>query len=105
MFSQEAEILVLAVHGGDKDSITGGGNCVFLKGKLLFKEGGKEQTETSWGGCFAQGKEKINSITAEINYTEKTVRERDGESVGRIQSLWKENAPTKGGMAEIGIQI
>lgn len=48
MFSQEVEILVLvlAVHGGDKDSITDGGSCVFLKGKVLFKEGGKEQTET-----------------------------------------------------------
>lgn len=80
MFSQEVEILVLAVHGGDKDSITGGGSYVFLKGKLLFKEGGKEQAETAWGGggrarrCFAQGKEKIYSITAEISYTEKTVR-------------------------------
>lgn len=50
MFSQEVEILVLAVHGGDKDSITGGGSYVFLKGKLLFKEGGKEQAETAWGG-------------------------------------------------------
>lgn len=50
VFSQEVEILVLAVHGGDKDSITGGGSYVFLKGKLLFKEGGKEQAETAWGG-------------------------------------------------------
>lgn len=50
MFSQEAEILVLAVRGGDKDSIRGGDSYVFLKGKLLFKEGGKEQAETAWGG-------------------------------------------------------
>lgn len=52
MFVQEVEILVLAVRQGDKDSITGGGCCVFLKGKL-FKKGGREQTETVWGRCFA----------------------------------------------------
>lgn len=76
MFSQ-VEILVLAVHGGDKDSTTGGGSCVFLKGKLLFKQEGKEQTETAWGKMFCPGKEKIHSMTVEINYTEKIVRKRD----------------------------
>lgn len=76
MFSQEVEILVLAVHRGDKDSITEGGSCVFLKVKLLFKEGEKEQTETVWGGYFAQGKKKICSITAETNYTEKTKKKK-----------------------------
>lgn len=82
MFSQEVEILVLTVRGGDKDNITGGGGCVVLKGKLLCKKGGKEQKETAWGGCFAPGKEKIHSITAAINYSEKSVRKRHGESAG-----------------------
>lgn len=58
MFSQEVEILVLAVHRGDKDSITEGGSCVFLKGKLLFKEGGKEQTETVWGDILPRRRRK-----------------------------------------------
>lgn len=77
MFSQEVEILVLAVHGEDKDSITEGGSCVFSKGKLLFKEGEKEQTETVWGGIFAQGKKEICSITAETNYTERTKKKKE----------------------------
>lgn len=82
MFSQEEEILVLAVHGGDKDSITVGGICVVPKGKSLCKKGGKEQTATAWGTCFAQRKKKIHSITAAINYTEKTVRKRHEETSG-----------------------
>lgn len=82
VFSQ-VEILVLAVHGGDKDSTPGGGSCVFLKGKLLFKERGKEQKETASGKMFCPGKEKIHSITAEINYTEKIVRKRD-EGVSKV---------------------
>lgn len=75
MVSQEVEILVLVVHRGDKDSIIGGGSCVFLKGKLLFTEGGKGQKLLE-GGCFAQ--EQIHSITDEINYTERTVRRGRG---------------------------
>lgn len=57
VFSQEVEILVLAVHGGDKDSITEGGSCVFLKGKLLFKEGEREQ-RNCLGGIFSPGEEE-----------------------------------------------
>lgn len=58
MFFQEAEILVLAVHREDKDSITEGGSCVFLKGKLLFKEGGKEKKETVWGDILPRRRRK-----------------------------------------------
>lgn len=60
MFFQEVEILVLvlAVHREDKDSITEGGSCVFLKGKLLFKEGGKEKTETVWGDILPRRRRK-----------------------------------------------
>lgn len=57
MFSHEVEILVLAVHGGDKDGITEGGSCVFLKGKFLFKEGRKEQ-RNCLGGIFCPGEEE-----------------------------------------------
>lgn len=68
------------MHGGDKESFTGEGSCVFLKGRLLFKEGGKKPDRNCLGKHFAQGKEKIHGITAEINYTEKPERKRDGES-------------------------
>lgn len=68
MFSQEVEILVLAVHGGDKDSITGGGSCVFLKGKLLFKEEGKNRQKLLGGDVLPRGRRKyivsqLRSIT------------------------------------------
>lgn len=100
MFSQEAEILVL-VHRGDKDSITGRGRCVFLKGKLLFTERGKGQKLLE-GGCFVQAKEQIHSITDEINYTEKTVRRGRGNPKFIEGKCTKS---TKGGKADISIHV
>lgn len=92
VFSQEVEILVLAVH---KDSVTEGGSCVFLKGKLLFKEGGKEQTETVWGGYFAQEKKKICSITAETNYTEKTKKKKPQQWRGESKACGNKMPPPR----------
>lgn len=76
MFSQEVEILVLAVHGEDKDSITEGGSCVFSKGKLLFKEGEKEQTETVWGGFLPRGRRKYVVSQLRLINTERTKKEQ-----------------------------
>lgn len=79
MFSQEVEILVFAVHGEDKDSITEGGSCVFSKGKLLFKEGEKEQTETVWGDILPRGRRKY--VVSQLRLiTLKRLRKRKNNS-------------------------
>ena len=48
---------------------------------------GKNRQKLFGGDVFPGGKEKRHSITDEINSTGKTVRKRDGESVGGIWSL------------------
>lgn len=59
MFSQEVEILVFAVHGEDKDSITEGGKVFFVfsqKVNYCLKRERKNRQKL-FGGIFCPGEE------------------------------------------------
>lgn len=66
----------------------------------LRREG--RNSQKPFGGDVFQGKEKMHSITAETNCTEKTLKRDNCEG---IQSPDKEDMLTKGELAEISIQI